>query len=255
MKYVPQCAPNVTIHMPLTHPQLSSGTNKQEEIAHNHQVLIGQVWTWCGMLHSLLGSELLDEELGIIGRCCNPTGKTEFLLLPNECLWKPALIQTGYTELLLKEHERTKEETGNVNFKRARLRRPRSVALLHRRSQNGCKSISSPAFTVIKILKRLKWERRVKRVEICFDNIIHNSSFALCELITLHLQTEEKLAWYFQLKRLIFKGLIDRLGLGRISNRLEGCSCKVKVTAILGERLSKKKRSRAETREGGSAEN
>lgn len=61
---------------------------------------------------------------------------------------------------------------------------------------------------------------RVKRVEICFDNIIRDSGFAPRELITLHLQTERKPAWYFQLKRLIFKDLIDRLGLGRISNRL-----------------------------------
>lgn len=51
--------------------------------------------------------------------------------------------------------------------------------------------MTSSSFTVIKILKGFKWERRVKRVEICFDNIIHNTGFALCELITLHLQTEE----------------------------------------------------------------
>lgn len=33
-----------------------------------------------------------------------------------------ALIQTGYTELLLNDDERTKEEVGNVNFKRPGLR-------------------------------------------------------------------------------------------------------------------------------------
>ncbi len=34
----------------------------------------------------------------------------------------------------------------------------------------------------------------VKRVEICFDNIIHNTGFAQLELITLHLQMEE--SWH-----------------------------------------------------------
>lgn len=46
---------------------------------------------------------------------------TPFCCLPNECRRRLALIQTGYTELLLNEDERTKEEMGNVNFKRPGL--------------------------------------------------------------------------------------------------------------------------------------
>lgn len=38
------------------------------------------------------------------------------------------------------------------------------------------------------------------------------------ELITLHLQNGRKLSWYFQLKRLIWKHLIDGPGLGGISD-------------------------------------
>lgn len=95
----------------------------------------------------------------------------------------------------LNEDERTMEEVGNVNFKRAGLwalclRLPGG-----RGAGNGCKSISGPPFHSSKkkkkYLRGFEREQRVKRAEICFDNIIHNIGFALCELITLRLQSKE----------------------------------------------------------------
>lgn len=62
------------------------------------------------------------RHIGVIAWHCNPTGRgSTVLLLLNERRRWLALIQPGYTELLLNEDERTKEEMGNVNFKRPGL--------------------------------------------------------------------------------------------------------------------------------------
>lgn len=62
------------------------------------------------------------RHIGVIAWNCNPTGRGSAVLslLSERRRWL-ALIQTGYTELLLNDDERTKEEVGNVNFKRPGL--------------------------------------------------------------------------------------------------------------------------------------
>ena len=92
-----------------------------------------QVLAWCGWPDSLLldqsfagfgrgGEGGKGRHIGVIAWHCNPTGRGDAVLSPlNERRRWLALIQTGYTELLLNEDERTKEEMGNVNFKRPGL--------------------------------------------------------------------------------------------------------------------------------------
>lgn len=120
-------------------------SNKQTErkSPRNHRVLMEQVLAWCAWPDSLL---LLDRSfagfgsgVGWGGGVCVGRETHWCHCLALKSYWERrrrsvaagtwrrrrrrlALIQAGYTELLLNEDERTKEETGNVNFKRPGLR-------------------------------------------------------------------------------------------------------------------------------------
>ena len=144
-------------------------SNKQTErkSPRNHQVLMEQVLAWCAWPDSLL----LDQSVAGFARgreggdgethWCHCLAlqsyrerRRRFCRRLNERRRKRlALIQTGYTELLLNEDERTKEETGNVNFKRPGLGALAPWLPGGEAQKTDANPLAVPGFTVIKILK------------------------------------------------------------------------------------------------------